>query len=137
MNQRPTTPPVHDAIIYVRLELHSTRIGGSRLELRAICRTLSDRTSDASTRRTTALGTSRSYATHVDRRAISQSAEVACELLSVCAGIDAHAARVELVSTILAQVVSVEYRADAVVVLRDSDDTIVSAEVVEVQLHYS
>jgi len=61
--------------------------------------------------------------------------ELACELLAVCAGIEASADRVELGSIDLSQVVSVEYRADAVVVLRDRGGAIVSAVVVEVQLH--
>ena len=60
--------------------------------------------------------------------------ELACELLAVCAGIDARADRVELGSIDLSQVVSVEYRADAVIVLRDREGAIVSAVIVEVQL---
>jgi hypothetical protein len=60
--------------------------------------------------------------------------ELACELLAMCAGIDARADRVELGSIDLSQVVSVEYRADAVIVLRDREGSIVSAVIVEVQL---
>ena len=60
--------------------------------------------------------------------------DLACELLAVCAGINARADHTELGSIDLSQVVSIEYRADAVVLLRDRDNEILSAVVVEVQL---
>ena len=59
--------------------------------------------------------------------------ELACDLLASFAGIPKQPGRVELGSIDLSQVVSVEYRADVVVVLRDPDNTVVSAIVVEVQ----
>lgn len=60
--------------------------------------------------------------------------ELACELLASCAGIAQQAERVELGSIDLSQAVPVEYRADVVVLLRDSDNDLVCAIVVEVQL---
>ena len=59
--------------------------------------------------------------------------ELACDLLASCAGIPKRAARAELGSIDLSQVVPVEYRADAVVLLRDLEDAITSAIVVEIQ----
>lgn len=59
--------------------------------------------------------------------------ELACDLLASCAGIPKQGERAELGSIDLSQVVSVEYRADAVVLLRDLENVITSAIVVEVQ----
>jgi hypothetical protein len=60
--------------------------------------------------------------------------ELAPALLQRCAGVTIDHARVEQGSIDLSQVASTEYRADAVVVLRDRDDAIVAAVIVEVQL---
>jgi hypothetical protein len=60
--------------------------------------------------------------------------KLAVELLRRCARIEVDHACVALTSIDLAQVVPVEYRADAVVVLRDSTDRPVAGLIVEVQL---
>ena len=59
--------------------------------------------------------------------------ELAAELLRINAGIVVEHARIEHGSIDLSQVASTEYRADAVVVLRDRDDRAVTGVVVEVQ----
>ena len=59
--------------------------------------------------------------------------ELAVELLRGCAGLTLDHARAELGSIDLSQVAPAEYRADAVVVLRDRDDRPVAGIVVEVQ----
>ncbi len=59
--------------------------------------------------------------------------ELAVELIAVSVGLDARPDRVELGSIDLSQVISVEYRADAVVLLRDRANDVISAVVVEVQ----
>jgi hypothetical protein len=58
---------------------------------------------------------------------------LAGELLRICAGIDVGPGTCELSTTDLGQVVPTEYRADAVVVLRDNEHVATSAIVVEVQ----
>ena len=60
--------------------------------------------------------------------------ELAPELLRLCARIDLSYNRFELTSIDLSQVVSTEYRADSVVELRDHNNAIVAAVIVEVQL---
>lgn len=60
--------------------------------------------------------------------------DLAPALLRACIGIVIDHDRVEHRSIDLSQVVSTEYRADAVVVLRDRDGAIVAAIIVEVQL---
>lgn len=60
--------------------------------------------------------------------------ELACELLAVCVGIDARQDHVELGSIDLSQVVSVEYRADAVILLKNREGVTISAIIVEIQL---
>ena len=60
--------------------------------------------------------------------------DLAPALLQRCAGLTIDHARVEQGSIDLSQVASTEYRADAVVVLRDRGDAIVAAVIVEVQL---
>lgn len=59
---------------------------------------------------------------------------LAAELLRRCADRDLQADDVELVSIDLSQVVPIEYRADALVVLRDANGKASHAIVVEVQL---
>lgn len=61
-------------------------------------------------------------------------AELAPELLRLCAGIELRHDRVELTSNDLSQVASTEYRADFVVELRDRGNATVAAVIVEVQL---
>ena len=58
---------------------------------------------------------------------------VAVELLRACAGIAVDHARLELGTIDLSQVVPTEYRADAVVILRDGANRPVTGVVVEVQ----
>jgi hypothetical protein len=60
--------------------------------------------------------------------------ELAPAVLWLCAGMRFEHARTEQGSIDLSQVVSTEYRADDVVVLRDRDDAAVAAVIVEVQL---
>jgi hypothetical protein len=60
--------------------------------------------------------------------------ELAPALLQLCSDLELAHDRVEQRSIDLSQVVSTEYRADAVVVLRAADDTAVAAVIVEVQL---
>jgi hypothetical protein len=59
--------------------------------------------------------------------------QLAPELLRRCAGRDVVGERAELASIDLSQVAPIEYRADALVVLRDAHDTATHAIVVEVQ----
>ena len=59
--------------------------------------------------------------------------EIAAALLRACAVPVADYARVELRSIDLSQVVSTEYRADAVVVLRDAKDSAAMGVIIEVQ----
>jgi hypothetical protein len=61
-------------------------------------------------------------------------AELAPELLATCADLKLDHAQVKLTSIDLSQVTSTEYRADAVVELRDHGNALVSAVVAEVQL---
>lgn len=61
-------------------------------------------------------------------------AELAPELLRICAGIELPHDRVELTSNELSQVTSSEYRADFAVELRDRGNATVAAVIVEVQL---
>jgi hypothetical protein len=60
--------------------------------------------------------------------------ELAPTLLRLCAGLTLDHARAEPSSIDLSQVASTEYRADAVVVLRDRAGAAVAAIVIEVQL---
>jgi hypothetical protein len=60
--------------------------------------------------------------------------ELGPELLRICADIKLDHDHVEHASIDLSQVVSTEYRADAVVELRDRDDGVIAAVIVEVQL---
>jgi len=60
--------------------------------------------------------------------------ELGPELLRICADITLDHDHVEHASINLSQVVSTAYRADAVVELRDRDDGVVAAVIVEVQL---
>ena len=60
--------------------------------------------------------------------------ELGPELLRICADITLDHDHVEHASINLSQVVSTGYRADAVVELRDRDDGVVAAVIVEVQL---
>jgi hypothetical protein len=62
-----------------------------------------------------------------------QQPALAIELLRICAGIELRGA-VELTSADFAQVVPTEFRADAVVVVRDASAAITAGIVVEVQL---
>lgn len=63
-----------------------------------------------------------------------KGAELAPALLATCAAIKLEHARVTVASNDLSQVVSIPYRADAVIALHDQDHNLVSAVVVEVQL---
>ena len=60
--------------------------------------------------------------------------ELAPALLRICAGIAIEHDRAELGSIDLSQVVSTEYRADSVVVLRDLEQRVVGGVIVEIQL---
>ena len=60
--------------------------------------------------------------------------ELAPELLRTCARITLDHERIEVTSIDLSQVTSTEYRADAVVELRDRENAVLAAVVVEVQL---
>jgi hypothetical protein len=61
-------------------------------------------------------------------------AELALDLLRVCAGIVLEGTSAELGSVDLSQVASPEYRADAVVILRDENGIVTAAVIVEIQL---
>jgi len=63
-----------------------------------------------------------------------ENAVLAAELLRSCAGIDIDHTRVDHGSIDLSQVVSTEYRADNVAILRGSDGRPVTGVIVEVQL---
>jgi hypothetical protein len=63
-----------------------------------------------------------------------QRAELAPELLSICAEIALAHAHATLTSIDLSQVTTTEYRADAVLELRDEGNDVVSAVITEVQL---
>jgi len=64
-----------------------------------------------------------------------ENAVLAAELLRSCAGIDIDHTRVDHGSIDLSQVVSTEYRADNVAILRGADGRPVTGVIVEVQLH--
>jgi hypothetical protein len=61
--------------------------------------------------------------------------DLAPELLELCANIAFCRDHVEHTSIDLSQAVSTEYRADGVVELRDRDNNVVAAVIIEVQLH--
>ena len=62
-------------------------------------------------------------------------AELAPELLRACAGIELEGDTVEISSGDLSQIAPAEFRADAVVVLRDRARVVTAAVIVEIQLH--
>src|SRR3954471_16604293 len=63
-----------------------------------------------------------------------QRAELAPELLAICAELALEHAHVKLTSIDLSQVTTIEYRADAVLELRDEGNEVVRAVITEVQL---
>lgn len=62
-------------------------------------------------------------------------AELAPELLRACAGIELAGDTVEISSGDLSQIAPAEFRADAVVVVRDRARVVTAAVIVEIQLH--